>query len=451
MNKTAIERRPPVTTMARRFAFPTQTAFLSQAVLLEEAGPPRAPALVCLLGFTFVAIALVAGMLIEIDVITSSPGRITAADGNHVLQSFDGGIVDRVEVEEGQIVETGDLLLTLKDPEGQAQLERLVLREAALFAQVRRLQALVTLPSTASIQQPDAARAVIDEQMSILRLERDALATEQSLVQAEIDRRVKALHTSRALEKDATLRLSLIWEQLRTDRQLHAKGLLPKAQLLEAEQQAIDATFELTEVQGQTREAEASLSESNRRLDNAIASKKQRQGDRLSSILIDLNETRQQIEATRRRLARAEIKAPARGVVMELVARHPGQTIAPGGPIVEVIPIDGGLVAETRLPPSEISHVHPGQPVRVAIDGIEPHRHGYLEGDVAAISPSTFVDENMLPYYRTTIRLASDRLNAIPLTSGMTIQAQIKTGQRTVLEYLLKPVYRAWSTAFHER
>ncbi|MGI9421121.1 MAG: HlyD family type I secretion periplasmic adaptor subunit [Geminicoccaceae bacterium] len=445
------ERRPSVTSVARRFAFPTQTAFLSQAILLEEAAPPRAPALVCILGFAFVAIAVLAGMLIQIDVVTSSPGRIVAADGNHIMQSFDGGIVDRVMVEEGQVVEQGELLLTLEDPEAEALLERLALREAALFAQVRRLQTLVDLPSTAAIRRSGDARAVTDEQMSILRFETDALLSEQSLVQAEIDRRAEAFRNAQSLEKDARLRLALITDKLNTDRQLRAKGLLPKTQLLETEQQALDAASELAEIEGQIREAEAGLAESIQRLDNVRASRKQRQADQLSSILIDLNETRQQIETTRRRLDRSQVEAAVEGVILELKVRHPDQTVAPGDPLVEIIPLDGGLLAETRLPPSEISHVRQGQPVRIAIDGIEPHRHGYLEGDVAAISPSTFIDENAMPYYRTSISLRSDQLDGMSLTPGMTVQGQIKTGQRTILEYMLKPVYRAWDTAFRER
>lgn len=451
MSNAAIDRRPTVTTVARRFAFPTQTAFLSQAALLEEAGPPRAPALVCLLGFSFVAIALVASMLIEVDILTTSSGRIVAAEGNQILESFDGGIVDRVDVEEGQIVEAGEPLLTLRDPEAEAQLDRLSLREAALFAQVRRLQSLLVLPSTASILHSEEARAVTDEQMSILNLERGALMAEQALVEAEINRRSKTLQNARALEKDARFRLSLVQDKLKADRQLNTKGLLSNAQMLDIEQQAIDAASELAEILGQIREAEASLAESNRRLDNVTASSLQRRGDQLSSILIDLNETRQQIKSTHRRLSRGEIKAPVRGVILELKVQHQGQTVVPGDPIVEIIPIDSALIAETRLPPSEIGHVNPGQPARVSIDGIEPHRHGYLEGDVEAISPSTFIDENAMPYYSASIALPSDHLNDIPLTAGMTVQAQIKTGQRTLLEYLLKPVYRAWSTAFRER
>lgn len=451
MNEPVTSRRPAAISTGRRFAFPTEKVFLSQAVLLEEAGPPRAPTWVCLLGFAFVATAVLASALIEIDVVTSSTGQIVAKDGNQILQSFEGGLVDHVQAEEGQIVERGDILVTLTNPEVESQLDRLTLREAALFAQVRRLQSLLALPSTAPIQQSAKAIAVSDEQMSLLDLERNALLAENSLAQAEIDRQAKALGNVRSLENEAIHRSSLVENKLSSQRELYAKGLLPKTQLLDLEQEAVDASIELKQIQGQIRETEAALREAERRLTNVIANRQQRHGDQLSSVLIDLNETRQQIKDTAARLERGDIRAMSRGVVLELKVRHQGQSVAPGDPIAEIIPIDDGLNAQIRLPPSEISHVHPGQTVRLAIDGIEPHRHGYLEGEVGSISPSTFVDENALPYYRALISLASDQLDGMALTPGMTVQAQIKTDRRTILEYLLKPVYRAWSTAFRER
>lgn len=451
MSETALKRRPAVVATGRRFAFPTEKSFLSQAVLLEEAGPPRAPVSVCLFGFAFVAVALLASAAIEIDIVTSSTGQVVASGGNQILQSFDGGIVDRVDVDEGQFVEGGEVLLTLKHPEIEAQLDRLILREAALFAQARRLQALLALPSTAPIQQSIQARSVSDEQDSILEFERKALMAETTLAQAEIDRRSKMLGNVRELEKDAAYRLSLNESKLSSHRDLYAKGLLPKSQLLDIEQQAVDASFELKQIRGNIREAEASLAESEKNLLNVIATRQRSQGDQLSSILIELNETRQQMEAAQQRLARGDVRALSRGVVMELKVQHSGQTVAPGDPIAEIVPIDGGMRVQARLPTSEVSHVHPGQSVRIAIDGIEPHRHGYLDGEVEAISPSTFVDENSLPYYRTAIKLSDDELDGMPLTPGMTVQVQIHTGERTILEYLLKPVYRAWDTAFRER
>ena len=451
MNRTALNKKTPIAATARRFAFPSGSAFLSQAVLLEEAGPPRIPALACLLGFAFVAIVLIAGMVIQIDVVTSTSGQIKAAGGNQILQSFNGGVVDRIHAEEGQIVKPGDILVTLDDPEAQAEFDRLIIREAGLIAKAERLQSLTGTISELTRKPSAAAAMVANEQMSILPIEQQAIIAERTLAQAEIDRRSKTVRNLRDLEQQTKRRVALFDQELSRLQQLFAKGLLVKSRLLEAEQDAIDAQLRLKEVQGQIREAEASLLESKRRLDDVVADGKLKHGDQLSTLLLELNETRERVKAMRQRLKRATITAPSAGIIFELKARNPGQTIGPGDPVAEIIPLDRGLEAEVRLPPSEISHVYPGQPVRIAIDGIEPHRHGYLDAKVGELSPSTFVDENALAYYRASIVLYSDHIDHIALTPGMTLQAQIKTGHRTILEYLLKPVYRAWNTAFNER
>jgi len=450
MSETSLKSQPVIMSEAKRFAFPNRATFLSQAILLEEAGPPRAPTMACLLGFLLVAFAIIAGTQIQVDVISSSPGHIAASEGNTVLQSFDGGIVDRVVTAEGQVVNDGDLLVSIKDPEAEAELDRITFREAGLAAQVRRLRTLADLPSAAQSKEPKDVPVNI-EQMSILPLERDAMRAEQSLIEAEIERRSTAIRNLQALEKDNEAKLAFAEEDLAIKSDLFAKGLLPRPQLREIERETANAASDLIELQGQIYEAEASLIESKERLNDVVAERRQRQGDRLSSLLIELGETRQQIKAMRQRLERAEIKANGRGVILELKAKHPGQIIAPGDPIAEIIPIEGGLIAEIRLPTSEIGHVRQGQSVRIAIDGIEPHRHGYIEGEIGTISPSTFLDENGLPHYRASVDLPEDSLGDIPLAPGMTVQAQIKTGERTIVEYLLKPVYRAWDTAFRER
>ena len=451
MDETPVKSQPMMVPEVKRFAPPNRASFLTQAILLEETGPPRVPTMACLLGFLFVAFAILAGTQIQIDVVSTSSGNIAASNGNYILESFDGGIVDRVISSEGQVVNEGDLLVSLHDPEGKTQLDQLTVREAGLVAQVSRLKTLADLPNDPQDNSHSLPATPTFEQTSILPLEREAMLAERSLIEAEIERRSMTISNLKALEKENESRLSLVEEELEIKRKLFEKGLQPRTEFRDAEREMASATTDLVEVRGQILEAEASLVESKKRLSNVIAERRQRQGDNLSSILLELSETRQQIKAIRQRLKRAQIKATGRGVILELKVKHQGQIIARGDPIAEIIPIDGGLVADIRLPPSEIGHVREGQSARISIDGIDPHRHGYIQGEIGTISHSTFLDENGMPYYRASIDLPSNSLGNISLAPGMIVQTQIKTGERTIIEYLLKPVYRAWDTAFRER
>ncbi|MGI9434211.1 MAG: HlyD family type I secretion periplasmic adaptor subunit [Geminicoccaceae bacterium] len=446
-----VEMPPSLGLPTRRFNYPSHKTFLSQAALLEEAGPPQVPAYACFLGMAFVFFAILASIMIEIDVTSSSPGRITSAGSNYILQSFEGGLVDQIHAEEGEVVDAGATLLTLNDPEANAALDRLTARKVTLDVQVEKLRKLAGLPPNPApndVQEHDPRRL---GQMAILPLTETAIAAEYKLVEAEIAHKLEVLQRLRNLEEKAELTLGLANQKLATQRHLHALELATKTIQLEAERDAADAQFDLTSVEGQIKEARASLLESRKRLDDVVAARGERLGDQLSAILLDKSEIDQQIIATQKRIERSVVKAPARGIVHELSVAHPGQTVVPGDKLVELVPMDANLIVEMRLPTTEISHVHMGQPVRITIDGVEPHRHGFLRGEVATLSPSTFVDEDGLPYYRASVTLQTTDLAGMSLVPGMTVQAQVKTDQRTMLEYMLKPVYRAWETAFRER
>lgn len=445
------ERRSPLGLPARRFAYPTQAVFLSQAALLEEVGPPKIPALACFLGFALVGIAIATSIFVNIDVISSSTGRLISSAANQSLQTFDGGIVEDIYVEEGQVVDSGDLLITLKDPEAEAQFGRLQARQTSLAAQARRLRLLAGIDLLEKNTVSRETAIYENQQMAILPLDEAAIASERSLVRADINRQMKAMINLQAVQENVSAKLKLANEKLKIQQDLYKKNVTPRANLFEAEQEAADAHLDLTELEGRLIEAEAALLASRLELTDVIASRRQRQGDQLSSIMVDLSELQQQILATRNRMERTTFRAPIRAVVQELTANFQGQVIAPGEKLLELIPMDTDLIVDARLPTTEIRHVKKGQKVRIAVDGIEPHRVGYLEGDVERLSPSTFIDENGLPYYRALIALKSNELAGTRLIPGMTVQAQIKTGQRTILEYLLKPVYRAWNTAFRER
>lgn len=451
MTTDMMERQSSLDLPARRFTYPTQAVFLSQAALLEEVGPPKIPTIACFLGFALVCIAIATSAFVKIDVVSSSTGHLISSTTNQGLQSFDGGIVKKIHVKEGQAVDANDLLITLRDPEAEAQLNRLRARQASLATQAKRLRQLTGINShQQNIEQPGTAQFK-RQQMAILPLEEAAVAAEKAVVQAEISRRIKTLTNLRDLRENTSTTLRLVNQKFATQKQLHEKNLVSTSDLLEAERDAANAKLDLAKIDGQTIETEALILESKRRLEDVVASRRQRQGERLSSIMVDLGELQEQILSTQNRLKRSTFKAPIRSVIHELNAEFAGQIIAPGDLLVELIPIEDDLIVDARLPTTEIRYVKKGQEVRISVDGVEPHRVGYLEGSVQRLSPSTFIDENGMPYYQALIALRSNELAGLRLIPGMTVQAQIKTDQRTILEYLLKPIYRAWNTAFRER
>lgn len=122
---------------------------------------------------------------------------------------------------------------------------------------------------------------------------------------------------------------------------------------------------------------------------------------------------------------------------------------------MQIVPLHDDLIVETRIPPAEIGHIHPGLSVEVKVDSFETSRFGSIPGTLRQISAYTYLDEKGNPYYRATIELERDYLGAkeqqLRVIPGMTVQADIKTGSKSILDYMLRPISRGFGSAFHER
>ena len=155
------------------------------------------------------------------------------------------------------------------------------------------------------------------------------------------------------------------------------------------------------------------------------------------------------------RVKRLEITAPVSGVVKGLTVNTIQSVIKPGETIMEIVPAGDILIVESRVATTDIGHVSIGQPAEVKINSYDPHRFGTVMGKVEQISASTFLDEQHNPYFQAKIALDKDYVGSYTdkyrIIPGMTVQADIKTGEKSVLDYLLKPIYRGFQNAFQER
>lgn len=162
-----------------------------------------------------------------------------------------------------------------------------------------------------------------------------------------------------------------------------------------------------------------------------------------------------EIEKLRERLSRVDIVSPVDGVVQQLQYKTVGGVIAPGATVLNVVPAGEVLRAEVRVLTSDIGHVKEGQPVRIKVATYDFLRYGIVEGKVSVISAFSSVDEQGIPYFLTYVELSRNSLGKtereMPILPGMTVQADIVTDQHSVLEYLLRPLYVAFSQGMRER
>lgn len=175
----------------------------------------------------------------------------------------------------------------------------------------------------------------------------------------------------------------------------------------------------------------------------------------MEAIEIDISRTNDQLKRAQFTLDNTEVRVTESGIVHGLNEHTIGGVVAPGSTILEVVPQQQELIAEIRILPAHIGHIKTGQSVKLKFDAYDFSRYGMLEGTLEAISATTFLDDGGKPYYKGRVKAGHGYLDyggsQLPLYPGMTLTASIRTGEKTVLEYILKPIYASTQKVLRER
>lgn len=388
-------------------------------------------------------------------------GQVAVLGKPKTIQHLDGGIVSEINIDNGDSVSKGEILVRLDDIllkanlniyqsrlfEGAARLARLVAERDARSDitwsdEVLKLFDLEIGPAVKQGQQKlfEARQATRQGQVSQLR---EKIKQFQNQISG-----IKALKVSRKAQ------LGFLDEELKGIRSLNEKGLAPKSQLMALERQR-------EEIIGQMAEQDAELA----RIQNSIAETEiqilQIGREFMQTVLTELrqieqevNDMTQQLYATVEKLKRIEIRAPVSGIVHELAVFTIGGVIGPGAAVLQIIPQNEGFEIEANVEPQFVDELYPEQPATLRFSAFNQRTTPELNGSVKSISPNVVINEQTgMSFYK--IRLAVSkielaRLKGQTLIPGMPVEAFIKTRERTALNYLLKPLLDQINRAFKE-
>ena len=412
VQNTAIERFRQSRRMAR---------YLSHAVLLEEGGISvfvRSAMVMLSVGF----IALVAwAATTQIKETATTFGQVMPTGAVNKIQHLEGGIISEIMVRDGDLVEKDQVLMRLKPEASQAELS------------------------------PELEK----NQQEIYRIKTDLDSSQREILEVQIKERNAEL--AQLQQQEATLRRSvdLLNQEVTMRRSLYEQGLNSKVLFLNIQRELNEAQGNLSGVVAEMARARETIAEANLRQNELEHSQREEALSELGRLGGEIAQADEALRKLKDRVARLEIRAPSKGYIKGLQFTTIGGVIAPAQVVMELVPTDEALVAETRISTEDIGHVHLGQPVTVKVSAFDYIRYGSISGELVSISASTFVDEEGRPYYKGRVALDSDRVGegtqAQPIIPGMTVQADIQTGERTLLQYLLKPVYVSLDQAFSER
>ncbi len=392
----------------------------------------------------------------KLDEVASSPGEVVPMGKVKVIQHLEGGIIQDIFVTEGDIVREGQPLLQLDLGSGGANIEELqvrldgeILARARLDAEAQGNQPVfppdiaARIPEQASAQRQafDARRRQMDSSLSILKRQ----VTQRELEVQELQAKLTA---SRNNLKSAE-------ERLKISNDLLKDGLTSRVDHLQLSAEVETLQGEFKSIQAGIPRARSAVSEANSRLEEDTNRFRREAQDELSSTEQTISRIKELLNRATEQGVRSEVKSPINGVVTNMNFTAVGNIVKPGDAIMAIVPTGEKLVIESRLRPTDRGYVSEGQKALVKISTYDFARYGGLDGTVVLVAPDSSTDENGMPYFRVVVETGKTWLGAgegdLPIMPGMEATVDIHTGQKTVMDYLVKPVLKLRHEAFRER
>ncbi len=393
----------------------------------------------------------------EIEEVTRGVGRVVPSSDTQIVQSLEGGLVRSVAVSEGDEVQKGDLLLVIDDAAVVSQERELLEREGALLAEQFRLNAEAS--GATSLEFPEdlgesaskaslAEQAVFLSRQTQLRGELQILADQKSQREAE-------LAELQAQETKLSAVIAPLTEEAALTEDLAARGAVPQIELLRLRSRVAEMAGDLAVVRARIPRMEAAVSEAEAQMQAALSAFQLSASERLARLQVELAVVRETLGAVQGRVAQTELRAPARGIVNQLISSSPGVVVAPGATVAAVVPLDDGLLIEAQINPQDVAFVQEGERVSVKITAYDYLIYGTLQGEVLRVGADSIESADGEPIFRVIVRTdrtyLGDPDQPNPIIPGMIASIDIQTGTNSVLNYLAKPLLRARSEAFRER
>jgi HlyD family type I secretion membrane fusion protein len=387
---------------------------------------------------------------------------VVSPDGNRkTVQHLEGGIVRAIHVREGDKVHAGQTLVTLEDVGARAEFEEL--RERFVHLATIEARLIAEQSGAASIPAPSALagfdpaiveppllaqRRLFESRRATLQGREQILGQRILQLEAEIDglREVIAARDEQ---------LDLIGQQVKATRSLYEKGLSPLPKLLELQRAQADLRADRASSRALIARHQQSIGEAHMQLLTMRDELNEKVAEELSEVRTDLAAVQSQMPFRKNVLTRTVITAPMAGTVMNLHVSTTTGVVKPGEPLLDLVPNDVRLVIDARIKPTDMDIVHAGQAARVLFSAYGQRNLPQIFGRLRTVSADRMIDERTgEPYFLAKVEVASGEIERaspdIELSPGMPAEVMILTGERTLLDYLVRPFIESVSKSFRE-
>ncbi|NRP60116.1 HlyD family type I secretion periplasmic adaptor subunit [Marinobacterium sp. xm-d-564] len=417
-----------------------------------EQSPLRLRGLLYLL--MLIVIALVTwAYYAKIDEVTRGEARVIPAQQVQIIQSQDGGLVQEIHIKEGDVVEQGQLLISLDQTRTGSQLRESRAELLALVVKAERLTAVangtVFKPSEKLSEQ---VPIIVQQEQQLFTSNINRLETIKTIANEQLNQRRQEVDELTARRNQLVESLKLAKRELEVTRPLVKTGAVSEVELLRLQREVNQFSGELEQAKSQIQRSQYAITESENNLRDVELSFFNEIQEELARTTARVNALTETDNALSDRVNQTQIYSPVAGTVKQLYFNTRGGVISAGQEIAEIVPLDDRMLLEVKIQPRDIAFLRPGQETVVKFTAYDFVIYGGLKGVVDQIGADSIIDEEGNAFYNVTVRTTeSFNRDDMPIIPGMVAEVDVLTGKKSVLNYLAKPILRAKQYALTER
>jgi len=451
--EAAVKPGNPAPTLDRR----EDIDFMSETAAAALQGPPAYSHVLIWGTVAFVAAFIIWAAFANIGETTVGEGKVIPSSQIQVVQNLEGGIVSEIKVRIGEVVRKNQVLMLIDDTRYASSFNENKVKNDALTAKIARLNAEVSgknfeLGAKFIKDNPDLA----ERELTLYRSRQAEFNANTAGLRQQIDQRMQELKEKRAREIQIKASLDLLKRELTMSRPLVKAGAMSEVELLRLERQENDLQGELDSTKITIPRLDAAVTEARNKLEGYVAKFR-------NDALTELNQVRAEQEGTsatqvalKDRVERAVVRSPVTGTIKALKVNTVGGVVQPGSDLLEIVPLEDNLLVEARVKPRDIAFLRPGQETLVKITAYDFSIYGGFHAKLENISADSITDEKKNETYylvrvRTMSAMPERHGQPLAIIPGMTATVHIHTGEKTFLQYLLKPIIKTKELAFRER
>ncbi|QKJ21819.1 HlyD family type I secretion periplasmic adaptor subunit [Poseidonibacter lekithochrous] len=420
---------------------------VSQA-LVEKA--PNSTKVILYIILSLVIFFFIWAYFAKVDQLVRGESKVIPYGQNQIVQNFEGGIVIEILVEEGDLVKKGDVLLKLKNKQYSSSYEKNILEINELKAQRNRL-----------IAEANSKDFIFDERNDIYQKEYDLyksdLAQLKSKLQVfdeQISQKEKEKNEIKSRIRHLDQNFKLIREEQKVMDPLVKRGIVSKVEYLKLLREANSIKDELESTKLSLLRTASSVKEFKNRYKEAQQQFQNTAHAKYNEVVAKINQFTKQNQGLADQVNRTVVLSPVTGFIKKMHVNTIGGSVQPGMDLVEIVPKDKKLLIEAKIKPEDIAFLHFEQDVTLKFTAYDFSIYGSLDGKIEKISPDSSTDKENNTYYLIYIRTNKDYLGIeskpLMIMPGMRGSADILTGQKNILTYLLKPIIKTKQYAFTE-